>query len=213
LLVACLSCLFLACYVLFNYFRPPTPLCFCVFSVCLHRHSLPPVPPVHRACRVFCVSIDFQPPPQRQKKCGPELTADTWHGRDLLLKTRHTTTTAGGGRRLTTGSLSASRTRHREQPWALPGDGPSGPRPPPSQTCGRPDLRCPDTGACQGSSICLFISSKLSRCARRALRCSPRSSTRAKGIARREIAGSHTHAWEWQAHACVASRLPRAEQA
>jgi hypothetical protein len=24
--------------------------------------------------------------------------------------------------------------------------------------------------------------------------------------------GSHTHAWEWQAHACVASRLPRAEQ-
>jgi hypothetical protein len=38
----------------------------------------------------------------------------------------------------------------------------------------------------------LFISSKLSRCARRALRCSPRSSTRAKGIARREITGSHT---------------------
>jgi hypothetical protein len=22
----------------------------------------------------------------------------------------------------------------------------------------------------------------------------------------------HTHAWQWQAHACVASRLPRAEQ-
>jgi hypothetical protein len=52
----------------------------------------------------------------------------------------------------------------------------------------------------------LFISSKLSRCARRALRCSPGSSTqRRESLApRREVTGSvtgpHTHAWEWQAH-------------
>jgi hypothetical protein len=42
---------------------------------------------------------------------------------------------------------------------------------------------------------------------------SRRTSTRAKGIARREVTGPHTHAWKWQDHACVASRLPRAEQA
>jgi hypothetical protein len=34
-----------------------------------------------------------------------------------------------------------------------------------------------------------------------------------RGVADWEVTGSHTHAWEWQAHACVASRLPRAEQA
>ena len=31
--------------------------------------------------------------------------------------------------------------------------------------------------------------------------------------AQRPLAVARTHAWEWQAHACVASRLPRAEQA
>jgi hypothetical protein len=34
-----------------------------------------------------------------------------------------------------------------------------------------------------------------------------------RGVADWEVTGSRTHAWEWQAHACVASRLPRAEQA
>jgi hypothetical protein len=28
-----------------------------------------------------------------------------------------------------------------------------------------------------------------------------------RGAADWEVTGSHTHAWEWQAHACVASRL------
>jgi hypothetical protein len=50
----------------------------------------------------------------------------------------------------------------------------------------------------------LLIGSKLSRCARRALRCSPRSSTQrsAKGIARRRTTGSH---WtlDLTAHACM----------
>jgi hypothetical protein len=71
--------------------------------------------------------------------------------------------------------------------------------------------RSPPT-SCLSIAYLLVISSELSRCARRALRCSPRSSTRAKGIARREVAGPYTRAWKWQAHACGASRLPRAEQ-
>jgi hypothetical protein len=34
-----------------------------------------------------------------------------------------------------------------------------------------------------------------------------------RGVAVWEVTGSLTRAWEWQAHAWVASRLPRAEQA
>jgi hypothetical protein len=36
---------------------------------------------------------------------------------------------------------------------------------------------------------------------------------RGNNIARRGVTGPHTHAWEWQARACVASRLPRAGKA